>query len=286
VTVLDSVTCYVDGLDHPEGVSVSADGIIWAGGEAGQVYRIDGIPPRAAEIGSSGGFTLGLALDGFGHVYTADPVNRCVQVFDGDGQCRQYANGSPGLTIRAPNHLCFDSRGNLYVSDSGRWKEHDGCIYRFKPGGFGEVWSTAAQTLPNGVCMGPGEEHLYIAMSLAPGRITRIRIEPDGSAGLAEDYVVMEGTVPDGLGFDERGNLYVATYRPDAIWVVAADTRTAEIYAHDPEGRVLAAPTNLAFTVTGPPMLLVANMGRWHLAAMAVDVPGMPLAYPAVEGLL
>lgn len=276
--VLDRAEVVVDGLDHPEGVTVGPDGTIWAGGEAGQVYRVEGDPTQAVLHGSSGGFTLGLAVDGRGNVYTTDPVNRCVQRFAPDGSCAVYGRGVPG--IRAPNHLCFDTEGNLYVSDSGRWKEHDGCIYRFAPGGAGEIWCDEARTLPNGVCIGPGEEHLYVAMTLDPGRILRIEILPDGSAGRVEDYVVLEGTLPDGLAFDRDGNLYVVTYRPETVWFVPAGGGSAEVYAHDPEGQLLASPTNLAFAAGGDPRLLVANIGRWHLTALPVDVPGLPLAHP------
>jgi gluconolactonase len=276
--LLHGASVLVDGLDHPEGVTAGPDGTIWAGGEAGQVYRVAGTPAAAELYGSSGGFTLGLSVDGHGYVYTTDPVNRCVQRFGHDGSCQVYGSGNP--PIRAPNHLCFDSRGNLYVSDSGVWKEHDGCIYRFAPGGHGTVWCDEARTLPNGVCIGPGEEHLYVAMSLGPGRISRIEIRPDGSAGRVEDFAILEGTLPDGLAFDADGNLYVVTYRPDTVWVIPAGSRTAEPYASDPEGNILASPTNLAFTTTGTPQLLVANIGRWHLTALPVEVPGLPLPYP------
>jgi gluconolactonase len=283
--VLERAVVLVDGLDHPEGVTVGPDGAVWAGGEAGQVYRIEGDPPKTTLLATSGGFTLGLAVDGFGNVYTTDPVNKCVQRFTPEGACSVYGRGAPAPDIRAPNHLCFDSRGNLYVSDSGVWKEHDGCIYRFAPGGAGEIWCTDARTLPNGVCMGPGEEHLYVAMSLAPGRIARIEIKDDGSAGELEDFVILEGTLPDGLAFDRDGNLFVVTYRPDTVWVVPAGTRQAEEYAHDPEGNILASPTNLAFAAGDDPRLFVANIGRWHVTALPVETPGLPLAHPTDERL-
>jgi gluconolactonase len=271
----------VEGLDHPEGVTVGPGGTIWAGGEAGQVYRVEGTPATAELFGSSDGMTLGVAVDAEGNVYTADPVNQCVQRFRPDGRCEVYGRGTP--PIRAPNHLCFDSRGNLYVSDSGRWKHHDGCIYRFAPGGEGEIWCTETRTLPNGVCMGPGEEHLYVAMTLDPGRIARVEIRPDGSAGRTEDFVVLEETLPDGLAFDRQGNLYVVTYRPDTVWVVPAGKRTAEAYANDPEGNILSSPTNLAFAAGDDCRLLVANIGRWHLTSLSVPHPGLPLPYPVVE---
>ncbi|MFN8221733.1 MAG: SMP-30/gluconolactonase/LRE family protein [Gaiellales bacterium] len=279
IGALAEATVLVDGLDHPEGVTVGPDGAVWAGGEAGQVYRIEGDPAVATEIGTSNGMTLGLAADADGNVFTTDPKRRCVQVFRPDGSCRVYGVGEP--PIRAPNHLCFDSAGNLYVSDSGRWKEHDGCLYRFLPGGRGEVWCDELRTLPNGVCIGPGEEHLYVAMSLAPGRIARVEIRADGSAGRAEDFVILEGTLPDGLAFDRDGNLYVVTYRPETVWVIPAGTRRAEPYAHDPEGNILASPTNLAFEHGDGGRLLVANIGRWHVTALPTPAPGLRLPYPA-----
>ncbi len=280
MTSIGDVSIYAEGLDHPEGVTVGPDGTVWAGGEAGQVYRIAGDPPVVTEVGSSRGLTLGLAVDAAGTVYTTDPHHRSVQAFGADGVPSLYADGSPAPQIRAPNHLCFDSKGNLYVSDSGRWKEHDGCIYRMRPGGAGEVWCDTLRTLPNGVCMGPGEEHLYVAMSLAPGRISRVEIRADGSAGRVEDFALMEGTIPDGLAFDVNGNLFVVTYRPETVWMIPGDSRRAEPLVHDPEGWLLASPTNVAFTTVGSPLLLIANIGRWHLSALPVPWPGLPLHHP------
>ena len=37
---LSQFTTLVDGLDHPEGVAWGTDGNWYAGGEAGQIYRI------------------------------------------------------------------------------------------------------------------------------------------------------------------------------------------------------------------------------------------------------
>ena len=37
---LKRASIFCDGLDHPECVAVHPDGTVWAGGEAGQIYRI------------------------------------------------------------------------------------------------------------------------------------------------------------------------------------------------------------------------------------------------------
>jgi gluconolactonase len=281
--ILDAsdLSVYVDGLHHPEGVTWGPDCKVWAGGERGEIYRIDDAAKGAVEVGSSGGFTLGVALDSAGDIFACDPIARCVQVFDPDGTCQPYSDGSPDVPIVAPNHLAFASSGDLFVSDSGRWKQNDGRIYRIRPGGQGEIWSDALRTVPNGLCLGPGEAHLYVAMTLNPGRIARVEIRSDGSAGRVEDYALLEGTLPDGLAFAQNGDLYVVTYRPDSVFVIRAETREVELYAADPEGALLASPTNLAFgQISGTPMLFSANIGRWHLTSMPVEVAGLPLNYP------
>ena len=37
---IDHFAQFADGLDHPEGVTAGPDGTLYAGGEAGQIYRV------------------------------------------------------------------------------------------------------------------------------------------------------------------------------------------------------------------------------------------------------
>jgi len=55
----------VDGLDHPEGVARDpASGILWAGGEVGQLYRVHVAARTWSETARAPGFVLRLAVDG------------------------------------------------------------------------------------------------------------------------------------------------------------------------------------------------------------------------------
>src|SRR6185369_17844506 len=51
---------FANGLDHPECLAFDRDGILWAGGEAGQIYRVshDG---EVETIATLGGFSGGIA---------------------------------------------------------------------------------------------------------------------------------------------------------------------------------------------------------------------------------
>jgi len=105
---------------------------------------------------------------------------------------------------------------------------------------------------------------LYVAESFLPG-VSRIEIEPDGSAGRRSVAATLPGTVPDGLGFGPDGALYVACYEPSQVLRLSQDGGAATVVAHDPTAHLLCHPTNLAFR--GDTMLL-ANLGRWHLTAL------------------
>jgi gluconolactonase len=49
-------------LDHPEGIAVGRDGTLYAGGEAGQLYRISPDAAKVETIASIGGHCLDISL--------------------------------------------------------------------------------------------------------------------------------------------------------------------------------------------------------------------------------
>jgi len=275
---LDAFRSLADGLDHPEGVAVGPDGTVYAGGEAGQIYRLadDG---TLTVVAHTGGFLLGLAVDGDGLVYACDIRRREVVVADPTtGAVDSYSGGPAGAPFRNPNWPVFDAAGNLYVTDSGGWKDDDGRIIVVRPGGETSVWTSDLPRFPNGACLTASGDALLVIESLLPG-VSRIPIRADGTPGTAEVICRLPGSVPDGLAADESDGFYVACYRPDRIYYVDASGHV-EVFAEDPEGTVLAAPTNLVFCGPRRTTLVVGSLGRWHLAACEVDTPGVALRYP------
>lgn len=278
---LSRLTVLVEGLDHPEGVTVTAEGELYAGGEAGQVYRIDAETGTFEEVASTGGFLLGLCADRDGLLYCCDVGRREVlRVDPGTGKVDVYSSGTGERRMVNPNWPLFDEGGNLFVTDSGRWKSNDGCIFRIDPDGRAEIWTEESSNFPNGACLSLDGRSLLVLESCTPS-LVRIPILADGAAGKRDEIARLEGAVPDGVALDADGNAYVCCYRPDRILRVNPSGEV-EVLADDPEGTLLSAPTNGVWTGPDLSTFVTGNLGRWHLTKCEWGARGIPLRYPSL----
>ncbi|HVL32504.1 MAG TPA: SMP-30/gluconolactonase/LRE family protein, partial [Actinomycetota bacterium] len=206
---LERLAVFVEGLDHPEGVAVTGDGIVYAGGEAGQVYRIDPQTRAFTQVASTGGFLLGLCADAHGRLYCCDVARREVLRIDpSDGGVEVYSKGTPERPFVNPNWPVFDDAGNLYVTDSGTWLGSDGCIVRISPDGETSIWSSESSGFPNGAALSADGSGLLVLESTTPA-LVRIPIRADGSAGAREVVAQLPDSVPDGIALDAEGRAYI-----------------------------------------------------------------------------
>jgi gluconolactonase len=278
---LDKCETFAVGLDHSEGIAVTPRGEIYVGGEAGQIYRIENDKPR--EVASTGGFLLGLAADADSRIYAIDNVAKRVWRFDPAAGSLEAFAGPPAATFRVPNWGAFDASGNYYLTDSGDWMAGDGCIWVVRPGGAVALWSDESHAFPNGCCLSPEGDRLFVVESV-PGAIVEIAIGKDGRAGKRRVLCDLGVAVPDGVCCATDGSLIIACYRPDVIYRWHPRDGLS-ILAADPRGTVLAAPTNVVFTGPGLETLVVPNLGRWHLTRGNFGLAGVPLNYPTREKL-
>ena len=269
-----------EGLDHPECVAWGCDGYAYAGGEGGQLYRIDTNVGSFEEFTNVGSFVGGICQDGNFNVYVCS--GGVVKKVDQSGNVSVYSDGTESTKMLTPNYPAFDSNGNLYVSDSGEWGEDTGRMFKINSDGEAQIWSEDIRSFPNGIALSETGDFLYVVVSLNSPRIERIPILEDGSAGPAELVVELPLSVPDGIAFDTEGNLYISCYRPDRIYRLSVDGEL-EILVEDYEGTLMAAPTNIAFCGSRRDDLLSANLGRWHISRYEIDAVGIPLNYPIIK---
>lgn len=277
MSILDKATVFAEGLDHPECIAYHPDGSVWAGGEAGQLYRISADGSEVKEVASTGGFILGIAFSpDCSWLLICDLGNKCLMRLDTKFyELSEFSKGVDGHEFNIPNYACFDKKGDAYVSESGVFREVNGKVLKYDGEGNGHVWCDGPINFANGMCLDAEEEYLYVVCSFMPG-VERIKINKDGSAGEREVFATVPESVPDGVAFDADGSLYISCYAPNKIYKVTPD-QTITVLVDDWEAHTLSNPTNIAFGGPDFDQLFTANLGRWHVTKIDLGIKGLKL---------
>ena len=190
---------------------------MYAGGEAGQVYRIgsDGTPEAYAD---TGGFLYGVTVDGNGNVYGCDMgrARSCGSIRR--GAVTTYSRGTEERPLRVPNFSAFDEAGNLYVTDSGEWGDDDGFVFRVAPGGETTMWSDAVTGVPERVLSDRRRATRCSWSSRIPAASCGCRSWTTGARACPELVADLTGSQPDGIALAADGTMFVGCYRPDRVW--------------------------------------------------------------------
>jgi gluconolactonase len=274
----------VDGLDHPEGVCWDPGaGCLYAGGEDGQLYRVELATGAAEVVARAPGQVLGVAVDGAGRVLACAAGDGSLCLWDpaaGDGAAHPVLREVDGEPLVQPNFCAFAPDGTLYLSDSGTWGQDDGRLLALAPDGDARVLSRDVGHFTNGLAVSADGRRLWCAESFDP--VLSV-FDLEAAEPRAEIVRRFDGTVLDGLAPTAGGGLLVTCYRPDRIYHLDAGG-DARVVAQDPQGTLLGAPTNVAFAGAELDVAVVANLGRWHLTALELGLRGVPLHRPARWG--
>jgi gluconolactonase len=254
---------YATGLDHPECVILDGGSGLVAGGEAGQIYRVDarGAVSTIAELP---GCCLGLALapDGSVVVCTVDPP-AIHKVDMRSGRWATISDGTIGLTC--PNYAVFTPRGVLIVSDSGSWGTPDGRILTRSPDGSWRVIA-AGLNFPNGLAIAKDGRRLFVVESTAD-RIMVANLETSKLALVPWANRVEH--VPDGIALHLDGTMYIGCWARDRVYASDPEGRVS-LLVEDGDATILNRPTNIAIGTDGS-CLYVANVGGRHITRVWLD---------------
>ena len=248
---IDRFEIHATGLDHPECLAFDRHRDIWAGGEAGQLYRI--APDRSVTlIADLGGFTGGVAISpNDDAIFVCNPKHGVARV-SRDGSWSVFASAAGPHRLVCPNYGLFDAQGRYWLTDSGNWRKENGYLLRFDSTGACEVIA-GPFGFANGLALSPDQRTIYMAES-DKDRVLAI----DTATAQARVHVTGAGRMPDGLAFSPAGDLYVSCYASDDIHRITPEGEP-RLFAWDRWAILLNRPTNIAFH---DGYLYVANFGR------------------------
>jgi sugar lactone lactonase YvrE len=222
---------YVSAGTHLEGPSwrsgelfFAADGGGWGlmrVDAAGKLYRYQ---PKLTPIG-----TFALAD---GSLLACDHTYFLVQVFP-DGKAGVLPHDGIGEPFC--NDVAVDGAGNIFVS-----ARRSGGIYRISPAG--EILKVIdGQNGPNGVEVDPTGKFLYFTTGQGgAGRIWKLALPAEGGTTFGAATMVATAGQPDGMAFDAWGNLWVAGWSGDSVYILGPDDKLVTTIG-------MPGPINLTF---------------------------------------
>ncbi len=218
--------------------------------------------------------TNGLTFHEDGVLFACDFGRKAIVQVMPDGRMESYADKFGDEGFKGPNDLAFDPGGSLYFTDpaGSSAKSPTGCVYRIARGTRKVTRVAEGLAFPNGIAFSADAKTLYLAES-ERFRILKANVKPDGSLEAPELFCQLpDKHTPDGMNFDQAGNLYVATVGPGLVTVIDKDgkiTRTIKVLG--------TQVTNVEFGGKELKTLYITEAEKGCVYKLQVEVGGLPL---------
>jgi uncharacterized protein (TIGR03437 family) len=215
-------------------------------------YAEDGVPAKSTSLF----YPLGIALDSAGNLYIADGLSNRVRKVDaasgiistvaGNGDALYEGDGVQATTtgVVSPAGVTFDSKGNLYISESDRIRKVNtsgiistlaGATTAVQTPGFsgdGGLATAALLSGPLGLVVDPAG-NIYIPDN------QNLRVRKINTAGIISEYAGVFGPVSTPVG---DGGLATIAYIGNPLGLLLDPT--GDLYISDTQGavRLVKAP--------------------------------------------
>lgn len=286
----DDINVIGSGVIRPEGVMVQNDGTVLAADARGQIATIrpDG---DTSFYGNVGGTPNGICLDEQGNCIIANIGNGQCQSLGRDGTHTVLMTEANGKRMPTPNFPFLDRKGRLWVSNSSyrasiedalQYPAPDGCIVLIEERQPRIV--AEGITFANGVALNADETRLYMAATM-DRVIWEYTIGTDGSLRSPLAYgpnPLPELGYPDGIAFDEAGNLWIAFPALNAIGFITPEGELV-MALEDPRGIIFKKPTNICFGWKNLETAFIGSLEGTGIPCFQVPYPGMRLVHQSKD---
>lgn len=248
-----SVTYVGDDLQRPECILAERDGTLWSADARGGVMRIDpdgsqtliaqniddhfDLTGDAAQSLLHGTLPNGLAFARNGDILISNFGTDRLELMTRSGETRVLADSIDGKPLGKVNFVLRDSKDRIWITIStlvNPWSAAstprlaDGYICLYDERGLRVVADGFSFT--NEIRFDAGEEWLYVAETMAK-RVTRLRVQPDGSLTDREVFGPSSlGTgVIDGIAFDAYGNLWATMILAERLIAISPQGDVLEL---------------------------------------------------------
>lgn len=236
-----------NGMDFPEGPAFDTNGNLYISNcYGGWIAKYDGSKIDTFLIKSDAfpsiDKTNGLVIVE-DHIYACDYGIGAILKIIKDGRIEIISDGFDGEKFNRPNDIIFDGEENVYFTDpKGYGKDIlDGRIFslNIKTNELKMLADNLA--FPNGLNISPLDNKLYVCES-AKECIVRFEMDEEKRLVNKEHFITLPGGDPDGIEFDNDGNLYVSHFGGQAVYIISPIGEI--IHKLDTPGK---KPTNLEF---------------------------------------
>lgn len=228
------------------------------------------------------GIPAALAFGPDGCLYVTDEGRLAIVRVTPEGEITDFITHYEGERINGPNDLCFDKDGNLFFTDpwGSNLDNPIGAVYGYnwETGELQQIHSGLA--FPNGIIV---RDDLLIAAETQTSKIWAYDVVGPGRAENPRLFCTLPEVEaghsgwkgPDGMKFDEHGNIYIA-----ALGVGVG------VYVYSPEGELLdnlltggEHTTNCCFGGTDFDTLFVTVDDLGAIVTFKLDVKGYRLPF-------
>ena len=283
---ISQVNTIGSGIMRPEGVMALDGNILYTADAGGRCARIDEAG-NTTFFGDVDGAPNGICIDPEGNCIIANIGNGQVQSLSPDGTHKVLPTNIDGRKMPAPNFPYWDFQGRLWVSNSTENEDINSALQKPCPDGCVFVIENKKARImaegiyfSNGVTLDKKEEYLYVAETMKRD-VLRYKIRPDGSVGSAEVYgpkSLGQMGFPDGIAFDDVGNLWVTFPMWNAVGFITPNG-DLEMALEDPEKKVLKQPTNICFGGKDRKTAFLGSLEGTSIPYFEAPYPGMRLVH-------